>query len=268
MSILLADPLEIFRYPIYLFPASFLVLALSAWIGARYLGALRSQIAEVHEDYRIVEGATLTLLALIIGFTFSMALTRYDQRKNLEEEEANAIGTEYLRADVLPADGQARVRALLPRYLDQRILFYTTRDERELAAITTETNRLQNALWSVTQASASAQPNAIVALAVSGMNDVLNSQGYTQAAWLNRIPIAAWTLMFAIAVCSTILVALGAKDSRSVTRVHLILPLIVSIAFSLIADIDSPRRGMIRVTPQNLLLLSTSLQPASPASHS
>ena len=69
--------------------------------------------------------ATLTLLALIIGFTFSMALNRYDQRKIYEEEEANAIGTEYLRAELLPAADAAKVRTLLLNYLDQRVLFYS-----------------------------------------------------------------------------------------------------------------------------------------------
>jgi hypothetical protein len=260
MSVLLADPLEIFRYPIYLFPASFLVLSLSAWMGASRLRRLRAQVAEIHDDYRIVEGATLTLLALIIGFTFSMALSRYDQRKDLEEGEANAIGTEYLRADLLPEANAARVRGLLPKYLDQRILFYRTRDERELEEINAETAKLQAALWSAVRAPASAQPTPVVALAVAGMNDVLNAQGYTQAAWLNRIPFAAWALMAAIAICATLLVGLGAKDSRSPSRVLFILPLIIAIAFALVADIDSPRRGMIRVSPQNLLLVAASLR--------
>ena len=74
--------------------------------------------------------ATLTLLGLIIGFSFSMAISRYDQRKNYEEAEANAIGTEYVRADLLPAADAERMHGLLRNYLDQRVLFYQTRDER------------------------------------------------------------------------------------------------------------------------------------------
>jgi hypothetical protein len=112
-----------------------------------------------------------------------MALGRYDQRKNYEEEEANAIGTEYARAGLLPAVDAAKVRALLLNYLDQRILFYTTRDEQQLAQIDAQTAKLQAELWSAVQAPAVAQPTPVIALAVSGMNDVLNSQGYTQAAW-------------------------------------------------------------------------------------
>ena len=111
-----------------------------------------------------------------------MALGRYDQRKNYEEEEANAIGTEYVRAGLLPAADAAKMRALLINYLDQRILFYETRDEEGLSKIDAETAKLRAELWSAVQAAAAAQPTPVIAVAVSGMNDVLNSQGYAPAA--------------------------------------------------------------------------------------
>jgi hypothetical protein len=211
------------------------------------------------EDFAVIQGAILTLLGLIIGFTFSMALGRYDQRKNLEEEEANAIGTEHLRADLLPAAQAEKVRSLLLSYVDQRVLFYTTRDEQQLERIAVVTAKLQADLWSVMKEYASAQPTPVVALVVSGMNDVLNSQGYTQAAWSNRILLSALALMVTIAVCATVLVSAGARSAKAHSRLPPVLPLVVSIAFLLIADIDSPRRGMIRVIPQNLESLSRSL---------
>ncbi|MBV8626302.1 MAG: hypothetical protein JO371_00300 [Paraburkholderia sp.] len=76
------------------------------------------------DSRRVRQAATLTLLGLIIGFTFSMALNRYDQRKNFGEEEASAIGTAYIRAALLPPDDAAKVRTLLASYLHQRILLY------------------------------------------------------------------------------------------------------------------------------------------------
>jgi purine-cytosine permease-like protein len=99
-----------------------------------------------------------------------------------------------------------------------------------------------------------------MALVVSGMNDVLNSQSYTQAAWWNRIPTAAWILMLAIAVCCNVLVGSRAHNFRQEAVVLLVLPLVASISFSLIADIDSPRGGLIRVIPQNLGALAESLR--------
>jgi hypothetical protein len=260
MITLADDLLEVFRYPLLLFLVSFVTLWLSAWFGATRLKGLRAQAAVLRDDFGVIQGATLTLLGLIIGFTFSMALGRYDQRKNYEEEEANAIGTEFLRADLLPAADAAKVRRLLLSYLDQRILFYTTRDEQKLAQINAATAKLQAELWSAVQAPASAQPTPLMALVLAGMNDVLNSQGYTQAAWWNRIPIAAWALMMAMAICSTVLVGVGARNSEADSRLLPVLPLVVSIAFFLISDIDSPRRGVIRVVPQNLMSLSQSLR--------
>jgi hypothetical protein len=250
------------NYPILVFAISLVVL----WVSARIGAALRKPNVLIGEDERVdfglVVGATLTLLGLIIGFSFSMAIERYDQRKNYEEAEANAIGTEYVRADLLPPADGAKVRALLKSYLEQRILFYGTgRDRRKLQQIDGLTSRLQNELWAAVQAP-TAQPTPVLALAISGMNDVLNSQGYTQAAWWNRIPVAAWALMMAIAVCCNLLIGYGARGAERKTALFLVLPLLVSISFFLIADIDSPRGGIIRVRPQNLESLAESLRAA------
>jgi hypothetical protein len=246
-------------YPLLVFALAFLGLWLSARVGA--YASTRRQWPEsgVRDDFDLIQGATLTLLGLIIGFTFSMALNRYDQRKNYEEAEANAIGTEYMRAGLLQAGDAVKVRALLLSYLDQRALFYTVRDEQQLMQITAQTARLQGEMWSAVQVPALAQPTPVMALAVSGMNDVLNSQGYTQAAWWNRIPIAAWAMMGSIAVCANMLIGFGARKAGAEGMLLVILPLVISIAFLLIADIDSPRGGVIRVVPQNLYSLSQSL---------
>jgi hypothetical protein len=113
------------EYTFLVFALSLVALWLSAQIGA-YLHRRRRNQEEVdHEDLGVVLAASLTLLGLIIGFSFSMAVSRYDQRKNYEAEEANAIGTEYVRAGLLPAADGARVRELLRSYLDRRVLFYT-----------------------------------------------------------------------------------------------------------------------------------------------
>jgi hypothetical protein len=235
------------------------MLWLSEWIGVSLCKRRRNVEEDDREDFNLVVTATLTLLGLIIGFSFSMAISRYDQRKNYEEAEANAIGTEYVRADLLPGADARKVRALLRTYLDQRILFYTTRDDRELRQIDAATGQLETGLWSAVQAPALAQPTPVAALAVSGMNDVLNSQGYTQAAWWNRIPTPAWGLMATIAICSNLLVGYGVRRTEKKTLLFLVLPAVVSISFFLISDIDSPRRGIIRVRPQNLESLSQSL---------
>ena len=189
-----------------------------------------------------------------------MAISRYDQRKNCEEQEANAIGTEYLRADLLPQQDAPTLRLKLKEYLEQRIHFYRSRDERELQATSAYTAKLQSEMWTGVLAKAAAQPTAISGLVVSGMNDVLNAQSYTQAAWWNRIPVGAWLLLAVVAVFSNVLMGYNLRSLRAGKVRLLALPLVLSIAFFLIAEIDSPRRGVIQVTPQNLLSLAESVQ--------
>src|SRR5215471_390605 len=106
--------------PILLFALSFFTLWMAERVGSS-IHRRWSMDADVREDFSVVLTATLTLLALIIGFSFSMAISHYDQRKNYEEGEANAIGTEYVRADLLPAADAANVRNSLTNYLAQRI---------------------------------------------------------------------------------------------------------------------------------------------------
>jgi hypothetical protein len=247
-------------YPVLLFAISLILLWFSVQAGAYFRRRHQNPDEIGHEDLGVILGAALTLLALIIGFSFSMAVTRYDQRKNYEEAEANAIGTEYVRAGLLPADHASKVRELLKEYVNQRALFYTTRSARQLDEINAFTARLQSGLWSAVQASALAQPTPVMALAVSGMNDVLNSQGYAQAAWWNRIPTGAWALMGVIAISSNLLLGYTSRRSNGKTGRFLILPMIVSVSFFLIADLDAPRGGLIRVSPQNLISLYASLQ--------
>src|SRR5262245_4839012 len=249
-----------FDRPFFVFVAVLIVQWLAAYAG----DAIRRKVRPLkkegeREDFDIVRTASLTLLGLIIGFSFAMAVSRYDQRKNLEEAEANAIGTEYLRADLLPADDGSRIRELLRKYCDERISYYLARDEIHVGQIDTDTGKLQAELWGVVARVASAQPTPIVGLAVSGMNDVLNAQGYTQAAWWNRIPFTAWMLMALIAIACNLL--LGYGEHRT-TAFLLILPLVVSTSLFLIADIDSPRTGIIRVQPHNLMAQCLSMKPS------
>ena len=102
-----------------------------------------------------------------------------------------------------------------------------------------DTAQLQNEMWLAVQNPALANPTPISALAVWGMNDVLNSQGYTQAAWWNRIPGSAWGLMLGMAVCCNVLVGYGAHGAGVKSGLLPVLPLIAAIAFFLIADIDT-----------------------------
>src|SRR5277367_4540847 len=107
----------------------------AAWLGGRISQRIHGLKDEIRPDYGTVLAATLTLLGLIIGFSFSMATARYDLRKSYEEEEANAIGTEYIRADLLPEPDRTQVRDLLRQYTDLRIQYFDAHNWDDLTQI-------------------------------------------------------------------------------------------------------------------------------------
>ena len=246
-----------YQHPLLIFAFAFVVQCAAAWIG----DLCRRRSAPIDEaarkDFGTILPAALTLLALIIGFSFSMASSRYDQRKTLEEAEANAIGTEYVRADLMAAAQAAQIWELLVKYTQHRILFYQGTDAVQLRQIDSETAALQSELWHAVTQPALAAPTPIAALVVAGMNDVLNSQGYTQAAWWNRLPTGAWVLLTVVAIVGNFLFGYSERrDGGPRAKLMLmLLPLIVSVPLFLIADIDTPRGGVIRVVPQNLIAL-------------
>ena len=245
------------NYPLLVSVVALALLVISSWVGA----ALRERAGVPKEgeriDYGPLVGAVLTLLFFITGFAFMMAVGRYDLRKACEQAEAIAIGTEYSRADLLAPADAAKVQMLLKKYLDQRILFYTTRSSGRASEITAGTARLQTELWSTLRPAIAAVPPPLMGLLVSGLNDVTNSQRSSQAAWLNRVPVAAWVLMTAIGIGCCWLIAYRAR--RTDWLEFMIVPIAVAVCFFLIADLDSPRGGAIRVAPVNLLSFSQSL---------
>src|SRR5580704_13144792 len=155
---------NLLRSPYFVFAASFFAMWLAGQIGARLRKKSLNLENDLRQDLDLVVTANLTLLALIIGFSFSMAISRYDQRKNYEEEEANAIGTEYLRAGLLPNSDAAKVRSLLQDYLGQRVLFYLTRDGEKIRQVNAKAAQLQTQLWSSVQSPAAKQSTPVMAL--------------------------------------------------------------------------------------------------------
>jgi hypothetical protein len=245
-------------------PAVVFMVLLVLFMGAVAFGAYALRRVALlpeddREDFNIVRTATLTLLALLIGFCLSMAVGRYDQRKNLEEGEANAIGTEYARADLADALVGAKIKAGLIRYTELRLAGFRTRDRQELERIRRDTAALQSELWRLATQVAQEKPTPIGALVVAGMNDVLNSQDYSEAARINHIPPGAWFLMILIALFGCVLQGYCTRGELRRGLLIAVLPVTVALSLALIADIDSPRAGIIRVQPQDLTRLLQSL---------
>ena len=253
MSALVGDP------PVFFIVLLVLLIAAVAF-GAFILRRVAPLPDDERDNFNVVQTATFTLLALVIGFSLSMAVGHYDQRKNLEEEEASAIGTEYARSDLADASVNAQIKAALVRYTRLRLEDYQTRESQELVRIGRDTTALQSELWGLATQIARDKPTPTSATILTGMNDVLNSQDYSEAALINRIPIEAWFLMILIALFGCIVQGYGSKAKVRKGLLITVLPLTISLSLALIADIDSPRTGVIRVQPQNLARLLQSLQ--------
>ena len=209
-------------------------------------------------EFDLVRNAMFTLLGLLIGFAISMAVGRYDLRKSLEEAEANAIGTEYVRLDFLPAEAASKARAALRTYVDQRIASYALIDTEEASKNAADTANTMSALWAAVAPDAKASQTPILSLVAAGMNDVLNSYGYTVAAWRNRLPPEVWLLLIVVGAGCNFLIGFGAERLSWATQA--ILPFTASLAILLIADVEGPHSGFVRVHPVNLIDAARSIR--------
>jgi hypothetical protein len=244
------------RSPFSVFAVFFVVLWASARVGLRF----REHIESIRAEFGVVLTAILSLLGLIIGFTFSMAVNRYDQRKLFEEKEADTIGTVYVRTRLLPAPQRDEIRNLLRRYVDRRIQIYQKPTAEEVEHADPLTSQLQTDLRRRVQDAAEPQPTPLMALLVSGTDDMLSAQGYAQATWRNRIPDSAWLLMGAIAICSQIMIGLYFRTVNPTGALPFVLPIVLSISFFLIADLETQSGGLIHVVPSDLIDVAASMQ--------
>ena len=242
------------------FALALFVLWLSAQIGCSFLKRRLSLAEDVREDFSVILTATDDAARPHYGFSFSMAISRYQQRKNYEEEEANAIGTEYLRANLLPAADAARVRALLRDYLDERILFYRTRDEQQLRQINANTAQLQSELWAAVKTPPHSAADTHRRLGHFGHERCIELAGIHAGFLVESNPACGLGSVGPDRHCCNLLFGYGARHPEAEGSLMLILPIVVSISFFLVGDIDSPRGGVIVVQPQNLVSLAQSLQ--------
>jgi hypothetical protein len=205
-------------------------------------------------------GAMLGLLAFMLAFTFGMASSRFDTRKQLVLDEANAIGTTYLRAAMLP-ERRDEIRDLLRSYVDTRL--EAVRSGRVAEEIL-RSEDIQGQLWSAATAIGLQRGDSIVVgLFVESLNEVIDLHAKRVTAGLrNRIPGAIWATLLTIAMLS--LAAMG-YHAGLVGTVRSLTILVVAVTFSaviaLIADLDRPQEGTLTVSQQALVDLRQSMNP-------
>jgi hypothetical protein len=205
-----------------------------------------------------IEAAIFGLLGLIVAFTFSGAASRFDARRHLIVEEANAIGTAYLRLDLLPAEAQPGMREKFRRYLDARLDIYRKMPKfQEVQKELDQAARLQREIWSAAQASCRSgnwQPASMLLLpAVNQMIDITSVR--TMATQIHP-PWVIYVLLFSLAISCSLLAGYSLSGSKSHKWLHqVVFALAIAITCYVIIDLEYPRLGLIRVDAADQVLV-------------
>ena len=216
----------------------------------------RRSAEEKESPVSAIAASVLGLLAFMLAFTFGLVSNRYDAKKALVREEANAIGTAWLRADLLPSGDRAEAKELLREYLEKRLDFVQSKKLQadKLAFALAETARIQNRLWGMAVADAPPGPMnpPLAALYLDALNNVFDLGALRKAEGLQaRVPESIWFALSALMVLGMMSVGYqtGVSGSRR-SNARVILALSFSLVIALIVELDRPDSGFIRVSQQ------------------
>ena len=252
----------IIDHPLGLFVLLFVVLLAVVEIGFRLgLRTAASGDEKLHDQIVGARDGIIVLLSLLLGFMLPMSLARFDQRRHLAIEEAKAIGTTSLRAQMLPEPARSRTHELMREYVEARLMFFRAGLHAEtLQAANSRSKQLQDELWQQSVAAAQLSPTPITALFAQSLNQTIDLSEERLAALENRIPSAIWLMLTLISLLTCLTV--GYSLRRRFVLSMLVTPLMISIVMALVADLDSPRSGLIRIAQQSLERLQSDLKAA------
>ena len=213
-------------------------------------------------DIALIIGAVLTLLALLLGFTYSMSEGRFEERRQLVIDEANAIGTTYLRAKTLPEPRSSEIQGLLRRYTALRVEIAGKMgdDPEKIPEMYNREKKLQSMLWSHAAVLARENPNPVISAFFAPLNEMIDLHTKRVAAFRNRVPFPIYVVLLIVSVVALWLIGyyLGAHRQRGLIVAGLFALLVASVMW-LIMDLDQPVRGAIRTSQQSLIELNQDL---------
>jgi hypothetical protein len=219
--------------------------------------------ARVAEDARVVypavEASVLALMGLLIAFTFYGAASRFDNRRMLIAQEANAIGTAYLRIDLLPADTQPRLREDFRNYLRSRLAVFEKFPDA--AAVRTELDRsaaLQRELWQHAVAASRESGPATQSLLLGSINEMIDITTTRLVAWQAHPPVPVFIALGLTVVLASVLVGYGMSAARNQDWIPIVtFSLLLGALVYVILDYEFPRAGLIRVSHIDQVLIDT-----------
>ena len=198
-----------------------------------------------------IDSAIFALLGLLIAFTFAGAAARFDTRRALIVEETNAIGTAYLRLDVLPASAQPPMRDLFRRYVDARLEIYRKLPDMQAAmAELNRANQLQGEIWSQAVAAGRMEgaPPTATMLLLPALNQMIDITTTRTMAGQTHPPVVIFIMLFGVALASALLAGYDMAGGKSRNWLHMVgFAAVLAVAVYVILDIEFPRLGFIRV---------------------
>jgi hypothetical protein len=210
-----------------------------------------------------VQGAVLGLLGLLLGFSFAMAVGRFDARRSLVVQEANSIGTTWLRTDFLPGPYKGEVRDLLIQYAQLKIdAFDVASDSDELGRSQEEIAEIHTKLWQNAGDAATERNTPVLATFITSLNETIDLDSLRKAALRNHVPGAVWLLLLLVAGCGAWASGYGSGTGgvRSVFN-QFIFPLLIAVVITLISDIDRAHKGIIGMSRAPLEEQLESMKP-------
>ena len=235
-------------------------LWLGTWVGGQLRKRRERTLEQDSSTFKTLESAVLALLGLLLGFTFSMGVGRYDQRKNLEIAEANDIANAWLRTAALPEPTRSAEQLLMRQYVPFRLQFLTAGTSQSRIEESLRSSAIVQAqMWRLAAASANSRPDPVSAAYLSSLTDLVDIRESRTAAFENRIPLLAWGMLLFISFIASTLVGVGIGTRSQLLR--LVLPVVVASALSLTLDMDSPRSGLIRVHQRSLERVAAAVGP-------
>ena len=245
---------NIHEFYVFLIALSFFLIAIELGfrLGNRFSaqedGALSDHVASL-------QSSVFGLLALLLGFTFAMSIERFDTRKQLVLEEANNIGTTYLRSQFLPENLQQEAGVLLQNYTESRLAFFRAGDDmRKLELSEEKSAEIQKKLWNIAvQATKKPENPQAVSLFIQSLNDVIDDHEKRRVALENHVPEPVVVLLFFVSMFG--MGFIGYNYGLSGKRRHIstaLFAFLIASVLILILDIDRPRRGFIQVSQASL----------------
>jgi hypothetical protein len=228
----------------------------------RRLSSGREERERSQESYLV--GSMLGLLALLLAFSFAMGIDRYEERRHLVVQEANAIGTSYLRAQLLDEPHRGRLSKLLVEYTDNRIELATA-DRENVPRRLAVNDKLLTELWAaVTAARGSAQAHGISVPVLSTFNDVIDLDTERKVARTVRIPGPVLILLYGFLAMTAGVLGFVLEERRAWFGAC-VLFVLLSLYVSIIADLNRPASGSIQESQQPMLMLRQSLKDQPPS---